>query len=126
MICKRNPSEVYWKSERLTTLWGRMLNEKFPGNFPEWPQDSLRKSFASYRIATVRSTAQVSLEMGNSDEMLHGFYNNPRTHAEGEAWFDFTPDRAKVIAPYLDVIRITKDSPNLEGLKQSTPSKARA
>lgn len=125
-ICKRNPGEVYLKRERLTSLWGRLLNGKFSGNFSGWPQDSLRKSFASYRIATVRSTAQVSLEMGNSDEMLHGFYNNLRTHAEGEAWFDFLPAKAKVIAPYLDLEKLPKNSPNFESSAQSNPSKARA
>lgn len=44
-----------------------------------------------YRMATVRSTAYVSLETGNIDEMFHGFFNNPRTLAEWGACFDYLP-----------------------------------
>ena len=39
-----------------------------------WPTNSLRHSFGTYRMADVKSDAQVSYEMGNSADMIHRHY----------------------------------------------------
>lgn len=100
-ICTENPGEVYVGKERVTTLWGKALAAKFPDRFTEWPADALRHSYASYRQAIVQNLGTVASEMGNSEAMLHGHYNNPRRRDQGEAWFDFTPDKLSVKLPYL-------------------------
>jgi len=99
-ICLENPTEVH---PRATTIWGKALAERFPARFTEWPQDVLRHSYASYRNAVVRNLHQVAEEMGNSEDMLHQHYNNPRTDAQGEEWFNFYPQDAKSLASYLKV-----------------------
>jgi integrase len=109
-ICTRNPTEAYQGDDRLTTLWGRALAEKFPAHFSDWPTDALRHSYASYRIAILQNAGQVALEMGNSEGMLHDHYNNPRTSRQGHAWFDFTPDQAKHLPAHLDPARISRKS----------------
>jgi len=87
-VCLRNPSDVH---PRATTAWGKRLAGKFPGRFTGWPKDALRHSFASYRNAVIRNLPQVAEEMGTSEAMLHGHYHNPRTSAQGAAWFAFLP-----------------------------------
>jgi integrase len=83
-VCLRNPSQEK-ELERL----GKLL---FGG---DWPQDALRHSYGSYRNAALRNLPQVAEEMGNSVEMLNKHYHNPRTEAEGEAWFAWRPEPAK-------------------------------
>jgi integrase len=97
-VCLENPTEVH---PRATTTWGKALAGKFPERFTEWPQDGPRHSYASYRNAVVRNLPQVAEEMGTSEAMLHGHYHNPRTTAQGEAWFNFLPSAARVLAAYL-------------------------
>ena len=41
----------------------------------QWPQNALRHSFASYRLAQLKNTAEVALEMGNSPAMIFGGAN---------------------------------------------------
>lgn len=53
--------------------------------------NGLRHSFASYRLATVRSADQVALEMGNSPRKLFSNYRELVTEAEAERWFAVTP-----------------------------------
>lgn len=49
--------------------------------------NGLRHSFASYRLATVKSAAQVALEMGNSAKMLFQNYRELVTETDAEKWF---------------------------------------
>lgn len=106
-ICLRNPTEVYQRKDRLTAAWGNELTKQFPARFPDgWPPDALRHSYASYRIAILQNAGQVALEMGNSEDMLHGHYNSPRTDREGNAWFDLHPAKVANLPPYLDLSRI--------------------
>jgi integrase len=101
-ICPANPSEVQIGKKRLTKIWGEKLKERFPEDFPDgWPKDVLRHSYASYRNGIIQNLNTVALEMGTSEGELHGHYNNPRTLAQGEAWFAFTPDKLGLKLPYL-------------------------
>ena len=53
-----------------------------------WPNDVLRHSFCSYRIAVTRSLAQVAEEAGNSPDILKSNYRRPLMHEDGLAWWD--------------------------------------
>jgi integrase len=53
--------------------------------------NGLRHSFASYRLAAVKSADQVALEMGNSPRKLFSNYRELVTEAEAEKWFAVRP-----------------------------------
>ncbi len=40
----------------------------------DWPQNAMRHSYASYRLAECQDAARVSLEMGNSPQMIFAHY----------------------------------------------------
>jgi integrase len=46
-----------------------------------------RHSYGSYRLAVIKDVAQVALELGNSPKRVRENYNNPRSEAEGLAYF---------------------------------------
>lgn len=56
-----------------------------------WKPDGLRHSYASYRIATVQNIGQVSLEMGNSPQMIHTHYLDLKMEGEAGEWFGLYP-----------------------------------
>ncbi len=56
--------------------------------------NALRHSFASYRLAIVKSAAQVALEMGNSPRKLFENYRELVTAAAAKAWFNVRPASA--------------------------------
>jgi integrase len=60
-----------------------------------WPNNCLRHSYASYRLAATADAARVALEMGNSPTML---FSNYRELA-AKAWFSIAPKRSKNILP---------------------------
>ena len=64
-----------------------------------WPNNALRHSFATYRVAATQDIARVALEMGNSPAIVVKHYRELATEAEGKAWFSITPaEPANVIA----------------------------
>ena len=65
----------------------------------EWPDNALRHSYATYRLAETQDAAKVALEMGNSPSMLFRNYRELADAKQAEAWFSITPDRpANVVA----------------------------
>lgn len=56
-----------------------------------WPQNGLRHSFASYRLADVQDAAKVALEMGNSPRMLFKHYRELVTPADAKKWWAIKP-----------------------------------
>ena len=56
-----------------------------------WKHNALRHSFCSYRLAEVKSAAQVALEAGNSPQMIFQHYRELVTEDEGKAWFGIKP-----------------------------------
>jgi integrase len=66
-------------------------------NGPQIPriQNGLRHSFASYRLAIVKSAPQVALEMGNSPKKLMKNYRELVTVADARRWFNVKPQQAK-------------------------------
>lgn len=57
----------------------------------EWPHNGLRHSFASYRLATCKSAAEVSLEMGNSPQMVFRHYRELVSPQDAAKWWLIEP-----------------------------------
>lgn len=53
--------------------------------------NGLRHSYASYRLAVVKSADQVALEMGNSPRKLFANYREIVTEDDAQDWFDVAP-----------------------------------
>jgi integrase len=58
----------------------------------KWKHNALRHSFCSYRLAKEKNAAQVSLEAGNSPQMIFKHYRELVTEAEATEWFGIMPD----------------------------------
>jgi integrase len=61
----------------------------------QWPDNALRHSYATYRLAGVSDTARVALEMGNSPQRLMTNYRELADEHDAAAWFAIAPTRAK-------------------------------
>jgi integrase len=59
-----------------------------------WPANALRHSYGTYRLATVKSAAQVALEMGNSPKMVFAHYRKPVTEQDAKLYFSIMPKSA--------------------------------
>ncbi len=57
----------------------------------DWPNNALRHSFASYRLAKLHDAAKVAIEMGNSPQIIFGNYRRVVTPARAAAWFKIQP-----------------------------------
>lgn len=64
-----------------------------------WKKNALRHSFISYRMAIVKSAAQVALEAGNSPKIIFSNYRELVTEAEAKKWFSITPTLEIVTNP---------------------------
>ena len=58
-----------------------------------WPNNALRHSYASYRLAQCQDAAKVALEMGNSPSIIFRHYRQLVTPAEAEAWWNLQPTK---------------------------------
>ena len=56
-----------------------------------WPNDVLRHSYGSYRLAVLDDINKVASEMGNSPEVIIQNYRRPVSKAEGKKWFKIMP-----------------------------------
>lgn len=56
-----------------------------------WPNNVLRHSYISYRIAIIKSAEQVALEVGNSAAIIFKHYRELATEQQAEEWFDIRP-----------------------------------
>jgi integrase len=57
-----------------------------------WPQNVLRHSFISYRLAQVKNVPQVALEAGNSPAIIFKHYRELTTEDQAQEWFGILPD----------------------------------
>ncbi|NNC89937.1 MAG: hypothetical protein HKN82_15880 [Akkermansiaceae bacterium] len=62
----------------------------------EWPNNVLRHSFISYRIAKVKSAEQVALEAGNSPAIIFKHYRELATEEQADAWFGILPKEGQL------------------------------
>jgi integrase len=60
-----------------------------------WPNNCLRHSYASYRLAATADAARVALEMGNSPIMLFTNYRELADEHDAAAWFAIAPKRVR-------------------------------
>jgi integrase len=65
----------------------------------DWPNNGLRHSYASYRLAQCQDAAKVALEMGNSPSMIFRHYREVVTPQEAAAWWNIFPERAANVVP---------------------------
>jgi integrase len=56
-----------------------------------WKRNGLRHSFCSYRLALVKNAHEVSLEAGNSPNMIFKHYRELVSAEDGQAWFAISP-----------------------------------
>ena len=70
----------------------------------EWPNNVLRHSYATYRLAQCQDAARVALEMGNSPQMLFRNYRELADEKDAADWFNIVPSEAaaKKIIPLRD------------------------
>ena len=59
----------------------------------EWPNNALRHSFASYRLAHLKNAPQLALEMGNSPQVIFSNYREVVTPKSAERWFAISPKK---------------------------------
>jgi integrase len=57
----------------------------------EWPNNALRHSYATYRLAATADAARVALEMGNGPQKLIRHYRELADEQEARAWFSISP-----------------------------------
>jgi integrase len=63
----------------------------------EWKRNAMRHSFISYRVAALKDVARVSLEAGNSPNMIFKHYRELVTEDEAARWFAVQPDAGAVL-----------------------------
>jgi hypothetical protein len=61
-----------------------------------WKHNALRHSFISYRVAEIQNVAQVSLEAGNSPQMIFKHYRELVRPAAAKEWFAIWPKEKKI------------------------------
>ena len=59
-----------------------------------WRPNALRHSYGSYRATILLNLNQLADEMGNSVEMIHRHYRNPRPKSQARAWFNIFPPKS--------------------------------
>jgi integrase len=66
----------------------------------DWPENALRHSYGTYRLAAVADAARVALEMGNSVAKLIHDYRELADERDAKAWFNITPRGAKNVVQF--------------------------
>ena len=57
-----------------------------------WPNNVLRHSFISYRLALIKNASQVAEEAGTSVEKIRSNYDEMATKSDAEKWFSVFPE----------------------------------
>ena len=70
-----------------------------------WPNNALRHSYATYRLAVTADAARVALEMGNSPQKLITNYRELADPEEAERWFSIVPAGRVQLRPANQVAR---------------------
>tara|TARA_R110000744_G_scaffold24382_1_gene61170 strand:+ start:43 stop:1224 length:1182 start_codon:yes stop_codon:yes gene_type:complete len=81
------PDPAY-KSE--TSRLGALMDEEF-GRDEGWPDNCLRHSYCSYRVAATKNVPAVALEMDNSEKIIKEHYLEATTEAQAKAYFALSP-----------------------------------
>jgi integrase len=93
----------------------------------KWKHNGLRHSFISYRLAVVKDVGQVSLEAGNSPQMVFKHYRQLVRESEAQEWFSIAPvkkpDAGEIIP--MPVTGVADDAKNVTQ-KETVPAAATA
>lgn len=73
-------------------LRDRLDAAKARAGFKTWPANAMRHSFASYRLAQCADAARVSLEMGNSPQIVFAHYRELVKPKDAARYWQITPD----------------------------------
>lgn len=69
----------------------RLDPTKARAGLQEWPQNAMRQSYGSYRLAQCSDAARVSLEMGNSPQMVFAHYRELVKPKEAARFWQIAP-----------------------------------
>jgi integrase len=86
-----------WKSSATALEEHRAETVKKSG--VPWKHNALRHSFCSYRLADIQNAAQVSLEAGNSPQMIFRHYRELVKPEAAKAWFAVGPEQPANVLP---------------------------
>jgi integrase len=78
---------------------GRTASVLAKENGIEWPNNGLRHSYASYRLAQCQDAAKVALEMGNTPTMIFRHYRELVMPQDATAWWNIVPEQAANVIP---------------------------
>jgi integrase len=73
----------------------------------KWKHNGLRHSFISYRLAVVKDVGQVSLEAGNSPQMVFKHYRQLVRESEAQEWFAIRPPKSSATLPTVTVTALS-------------------
>ena len=73
-------------------LRDRLDAAKERAGFKKWPANAMRHSYASYRLADCHDAARVSLEMGNSPQMIFAHYRELVRPQDAKRYWQIKPD----------------------------------
>jgi len=95
---KKRGAVVPLSDQEFRTSWGKCRTAA--GVVP-WPHDVMRHTFATYHLAAFNDIGKLSLQMGNSPQVIHSAYKGLVSKADGERFFDLRPAAAgdnKIVA----------------------------
>jgi integrase len=70
-----------------------------------WPDNALRHSYATYRLAQINDAARIAIEMGNSPQMLFRNYRELADEHDATVWFRIAPVLAANVVPMKGAMR---------------------
>ena len=76
---------------KLAAVVDKKLKEKDSTAVFNWKRNALRHSYISYRVAETQDVAKVSLEAGNSPQMIFRHYRELVRPADAVKWFAIAP-----------------------------------
>ncbi len=72
---------------------------KARASLQQWPQNAMRHSFGTYRLAQCQDAARVSLEMGNSPQMIFHHYRELVRPKQAQRYWEIRPVNALNVVP---------------------------
>lgn len=86
----------------------------------KWKHNALRHSFISYRVAATHDAAKVSLEAGNSPQMIFRHYRELVKPAAAMEWFSVLPEGelAPVTTKVVPIVNHRQSQPSIARLPQ--------
>jgi integrase len=73
---------------------------KTRAGFHQWPQNVMRHSYGSYRLAQCHDVARVSLEMGNSPQMVFAHYRELVRPKQADQYWKISPTAGKKLVRF--------------------------